>query len=117
MDGGIHACPAQRMLIDRPPHHHPVHPFELVEALVEGLEAAIELDGEPGPLALELVHQVVAQGWNRAVLFGVEPLQPGLAGMHGKALAAGGGQGVHKGQQLGIGIAFVDADAVLHRHG
>ena len=46
---------------------------------------------------------------------GVQPLEPGLAGMDAESAGAAAGHRVHKLDQLSEGITFVDSDAVLHR--
>ena len=103
------------MVVGGAAHHHPVHRLQLLEAAAELQEAAVEFDGQLGSVGLELVHQLVAQGRDRAVLLGVQAVEPGLAGMDAEPLGSGRGHGVDKGQQLPIGIALIDADPVLHR--
>ena len=104
------------MVVHGAAHHHPIDQGQLLPAGLQILQATVQFDGELRPVPLELLHQLVAQGRNGAVLLGIEPLQPGLARMHAEAAGAGIGQRVHEGQQLGVGVALVDADAVLHRH-
>ena len=110
----IHPGPTQGVVVGGPAHHGSVDHLQLAEAVAEGFKPSIDFDGEIGSFALQLVHQVVAQGRNGAVLFGIQAFQPGFAGMHAKTLGSSRGQGVHKVQQLGIGIALINANAVLH---
>ena len=60
------------------------------------------------------MNNVVAQGRDRAVLFGIEPLQPGFACVYCKALGPCCRHRIHEGQQLGVGVALINADAVFH---
>ena len=61
----------------------------------------------------ELLHEVPAQGGHGSVLVGVQPLEPGLAGMDAEAAGAAAGHRIHKVDQLGEGVTGVDADAVF----
>ena len=110
----IHPGPTQGVVVGGPAHHGSVDHLQLAEAVAQGFKPPIDFDGEIGSVALELVHQVVAQGRDGAVLLGIQALQPGFAGMHAKTLGPSPGQGVHKVQELGIGIALINANAVLH---
>jgi len=112
----IHARPAQRVVIGRPAHHHSIHMRQLGLAVGQLQQAAVELKEKVRSFALEPVHQVVTQRRNRAVLLGIKAREPGLAGMDAEAGDTGGSQGVHEGQEFGVGILVVDADPVFHRH-
>ena len=104
------------MAVGGPAHHHRIHPLQLELAGGQILQAAIEFDLQLGPLLFELVHQPIAQGWHAAVLFGIEALEPGLAGVHAETAGPGGSHGVHEVEQFGVGIARIDADPVFHAH-
>ena len=104
------------MGVGRPAHHHPIHPLQLLLAAGQVLQAAVELDRQLRAVVFELLHPIPAQRWDGAVLLRIEALQPGLAGMHGEALGPATGHGVHEGQQLRVGVALIDADAVLDGH-
>ena len=67
----IHPRPLQRVPVGRSAHHGPINQLELFQAAFQAGKAAVELDREAGPIPFELVHQLGAQGRNRAVLFGI----------------------------------------------
>ena len=113
---GIHPSPAQGVVVGGSAHHRAVHGLQVAGAVAQAVEAAIEFDGELGPVALELVHQVVTQRRDGAVLLGIQPIEPGFARVHGEALGPRGGHRIHEVQQFRVGIPIVDADPVLHRH-
>ena len=57
------------MVIRHASEHHAVHMLQLLGDLLVGRDAAVDRDGEVREIALELVHQFVAQRWYLAVLF------------------------------------------------
>ena len=116
MDVAVHAGPAQRLVVYGPSHHHPIHVGQLVLAFRQRQQTAVDLNGDIWSISLELVHQVVAQRRDGAVLLWIQTIQPGLAGMHCEAAAACRRQGVHKVEQFGIGVAIINANPVLYRH-
>ena len=62
------------------------------------------------------VDHLIAQRRNLTVLLRVQPIQPGIAGMHDKAPAAGRGHHVHEAMHELVVLAPVDADTMLDRH-
>ena len=70
-----------------------------------------------GKVALQAVHDVVAQRRQLAVLLRAEALQPGVAGVDDEDLAAARvGDGADEIAHEVVALEPVDADAVLHRH-
>ena len=59
IDQGIHRCPAQRMGIGGPANHCSVAVLQSRQALLWGIESAVELDHELGPSLLERDHSLV----------------------------------------------------------
>jgi hypothetical protein len=98
-------------------NHGGVHLGALGLGLVEGKDAAVDFDEELGKVAFEAVDLVVAQGRDRAVVLGVEALEPGFAGMDGEMLAACAADDRHEFDHIFVAIAIVYANAVLDGHG
>ena len=91
--------------------------LQLISDLPAGGQAAIDGDGEVRKLALEPVHQLIAQRRYFAIFFRAQAFEPGVARMDDEDFAAGLANGTHKIAHKLITFGFVDADAVLHSHG
>jgi hypothetical protein len=69
--------------------HHPVEGLQVLLALLEGLDAAVEDELQVREVALELRRHRVAQRRHLAVLLGRQALENGDARMYGETAAAG----------------------------
>ena len=83
-----------------------------------GLQTAVDDDGQGRKVALELVDDVVAQGWNLAVLLRAQALKPGVSCVDDEDLAAAP-QG-HRTDEIPhevVALFAVDPDAMLDGDG
>ncbi len=104
------------VVIGLAPEHDAVDVGQLLVDLRERGHTPVEHEGECREVALEPVHELVAQRRDFAVLLGREPLEPRVARMHDEHLAAGLGDGADEVTHEVVGLGLVDADAVLDRH-
>ena len=105
------------MGVGRTTHHGSVTVLQGFKALFRRVEASVQFDRELRSARFQGDHPVVLQGGNRAVLFGVETLQPRFARMHAESGGSGIGHPVHEGCEQVVAVEIIDAHAVLHRDG
>ena len=77
-----------RVVIGRAADHHAVDRVELRGDLPSVVDAAVEHDGQCREVALQAVHDLVAQRRHLAVLLRAQALQPRIARMHDEDVAA-----------------------------
>ena len=80
------------------------------------LQPPVQLEGAMRKILRQPVHHLVAQWRNLAVLLRIQPVQPGVTGVHHKAAAAGRSHHVHEAMHELIVLTPVDANAMLDRH-
>ena len=88
----------------------------MLQCCIKIRDTAVNVDFQFREPCLGGINNIVAQRRDIAILFGREPLQPGLAGVDGKAGASGLGDLLDETRQRLFIIHVVDADTALHRH-
>ena len=75
------------MIIGSPAKHGAINVLEMCGGLLEGGDAAINLDAQCGEVGFETIHVVVAQWWYCAVFSWTQALKNGLTGVYDAAVA------------------------------
>jgi len=81
------------------------------------LKATVDADEFVRLPGLQAIDAIIVERWNLAVLLRAEPLEPGLAGMNPKRVAAGCEQAFGERIERGLRILPVDANAAFDRNG
>ena len=98
------------------PNHHAVQQSQLRLQLGMRGDTAVQHHRQCREVALERMHQFVAQRRNLAVLLGRQALEPGIAGVHDEDLATGLTDRTDEVAHKTIVLFAVYAYAVLDRH-
>ncbi len=88
---------------------------QVFAAFGQRADAAVHDDLQRRAVALQLVHDAVAQRRDLAVLLRRQTVQPGVAGVHDERVAAGGRRRLDEGVEAVRRFVAIDSDAGLHR--
>ncbi len=105
------------VLVGSAAEHDAIDMFEMSLGLLDGLDAAVQHDLEIGARRFQAIDARIIERRNLAVLFGRQPLEPGLARMHDKRRATGGGDTIDEALKVGLLVLIIDADAALDGDG
>ena len=95
-------------------NHHPVQLTQLSRHLFTGDDTAVDTNSQLRKITLQTVHQFVAQRRHLPVLLWREALEPGIARMHDKGMAACLADSTDKVTHKFVAFILVNANAVLH---
>ena len=115
-DVAIDARQKIRCLVRGAPQRDAVEVTQVRQPFRDGADAAVENDRQVGVRGLQPDHTAVVERRHVPVLLGRQTLQPGLAGVHHEARAAGGGDERDETLEVGLAVLIVDADAAFDRH-
>ena len=115
-DAAVHVGQQVGVVVDLAAEHHAIDVLQVLVALVQRLDAAVDDDVQLREFLLQPIHRLVAERRNLAVLLRRQAFQPGLARMHDEGLAAGFGDGLDEAAHEHVVLGLVHAEAMLDGH-